>query len=295
MPNNAIKSLSTGKFLFSYSPNRVKISIINLNKEVLLTLHERILLEHKNLEKKIQSLKNQLLTLPDGKLIVTRNKNHYKWYVSDGKTSTYLPKKQRRLAEQLALKKYLTLELEDALQKKTALGYYLRHHPCDSDNAKKLLTEIPEFQTLLSSHFNPHSQESDNWMHSAYEKNNNFPEQLTHQTGFGYAVRSKSELLIDYALHVNNIPFRYEAALTLENTTLYPDFTIKLPETDKIIYWEHFGLMDDPAYCKNVLSKLKLYMSNGIIPNINLITTYETGNEPLDTKQVNDMIQLFLK
>ena len=197
MPNNAIKSLSTGKFLFSYSPNRVKISIITLNKEVLLTLHERILLEHKNLEKKIQSLKNQLLTLPDGKLIVTRNKNHYKWYVSDGKTSTYLPKKQRRLAEQLALKKYLTLELE--------------------------------------------------------------------------------------------------AALTLENTTLYPDFTIKLPETDKIIYWEHFGLMDDPAYCKNVLSKLKLYMSNGIIPNINLITTYETGNEPLDTKQVNDMIQLFLK
>jgi len=240
-------------------------------------------------------LQNQLLTFPEGKLIIARNNSHYKWYLSDGKTSTYLPKKQRRLAEQLALKKYLSLELEDSIQEKTALDFYLRHHKCDSGKSRKLLTEIPEFQALLSSHFNPQSQELNNWMHATYERNNYFPEQLTHQTGFGYAVRSKSELLIDYALHVNNIPFRYEAALTLENTTLYPDFTIKHPKNNKIIYWEHFGMMDDPAYCKNVLSKLKLYISNDIIPNINLITTCETKNEPLDTKLVNDMIQLFLK
>ena len=240
-------------------------------------------------------MQKQLLTLPEGKLIFARNGSTYKWYLSDGKTSTYLPKKQRHLAEQLALKKYLSLELEDAIQEKTALDFYLRHHNSNSGKAKKLLTEIPEFQTLLSSHFTPTNQELNHWMHSAYEHNTNYPEQLTHQTGFGYAVRSKSELLIDYALHANNIPFRYEAALTLNNTTIYPDFTIKHPKTEKIIYWEHFGMMDDPSYYKNIFPKLKLYVANGIIPNTNLIITCETKDEPLDTKQINDMIQIFLQ
>lgn len=240
-------------------------------------------------------MQERLQTLPEGKLIVSRNDTTYKWYLSNGKTSTYLPKKQRPLAEQLALKKYLSLELEDALQEKSALDFYLRHHDTNSGKARKLLTEIPEFQTLLSSYFNPQDQELNDWMHSAYKRSEKFPEQLTHQTGFGYAVRSKSELLIDYALRANNIPFRYEEALTLDNTIIYPDFTIKHPKTKEIIYWEHFGMMDDPAYYNKNLPKLKLYVSNGIIPNINLITTYETKDEPLDTKQVNDMIHIFLQ
>ena len=233
-------------------------------------------------------------TLPDGKLIFTRNQNRYKWYLNNGKTTKYLPKKQRHLAEKLALKKFISLELKDAISEKTALDFYLRHHNSNFGKSRKLLAEIPEFQTLLSSYFNPKNKDFNNWMHSSYERNTKHSEQLTHQTGFGYAVRSKSELLIDYALHVNNIPFRYECALTLNNTTIYPDFTIMHPKTGEFIYWEHFGMMDDPSYYKNVFSKLNLYVSNGIIPNINLITTYETKDYPLDTKQINDMISMFL-
>ena len=264
-------------------------------KEDIITLYERILLEHKNLEKQIKLLQEQLRSFPKGKLIFTRNKGYYKWYLSDGKSLTYLPKKQRPLAEKLALKKFLLLELEDAIHEKAALDFYLRHHDNNSGKARKLLAEIPEFQTLLSSHFNPQNEELNNWMHATYEHNPKHPEQLTHQTGFGYAVRSKSELLIDYALHVNNIPFRYECALELSNTTIYPDFTIIHPKTGQIIYWEHFGMMDDPAYYKHAFSKLNLYVANGIIPNINLITTYETKAIPLDAKQINDMINLYLQ
>ena len=36
-----------------------------------------------------------------------------------------------------------------------------------------------------------------------------------------------------------NIPFRYECALTLGNTTVYPDFTIMHPNTGELIYREH--------------------------------------------------------
>ena len=132
-------------------------------------------------------------------------------------------------------------------------------------------------------------------MNSPFEHNPKYPEQLTHQTGFGYSVRSKSELLIDFALHAHKIPFRYECALSLGNSTIYPDFTIRHPVSGKLIYWEHFGKMDDPTYAQHVDSKLSLYISNGIVPNINLITTYETKQSPLDTKQIEAMIQLLLQ
>lgn len=261
----------------------------------IITLYEKILREHENLEKQIKLLQEQLRSLPEGKLIFTHSKGYYKWYQSDGKALTYLPKRQRPLAEKLALKKFLSLELEDAIHEKTALDFYLRHHDNNSGKARKLLVEIPEFQALLSSHFYPQNKDLNHWMQSAYERNPKHPEQLTHQTGFGYAVRSKSELLIDYVLRANNIPFRYECALELGGNTIYPDFTILHPQTGELIYWEHFGMMDDPAYYKNVFSKLNLYAANGILPNINLITTYETKEIPLDTKQINDMINMYLQ
>ena len=92
-----------------------------------------------------------------------------------------------------------------------------------------------------------------------------------------YFLCSKSEALIDMALFSHLIPFRYECELSLGTHILYPDFTIRHPKTDDIYYWEHFGLMDNPSYCQNVSFKLQQYSLNGIIPSIQLITTYETG------------------
>ena len=61
-------------------------------KEVTSTLYERILSEAQKLDKQIASLQTQLEPLPKGKLVCTHNKNRYKWYLSDGKNVTYLPK-----------------------------------------------------------------------------------------------------------------------------------------------------------------------------------------------------------
>lgn len=103
--------------LFTSSEKSAKITLSKI-KEEITTLYERILSEAKKLDKQIASLQTQLSTLPEGKLVCTRNKNRYKWYLSNGKNVTYLPKSQRHLAEQLALKKYLTLALEDATHEK---------------------------------------------------------------------------------------------------------------------------------------------------------------------------------
>ncbi len=259
-----------------------------------LTIYEQILSEHQRLSNQINSLQSQLKAFPTGKLVCTRNASRYKWYRSNGKKSTYIPKKQKGLAEQLAIKKYLTCLLEDSLHEQKALEFYLRHHAPGMGKAEQLLTTPSEFQALLSNHFKPADQEKLLWMNSPYERNPNYPEQLTHRTYSGYYVRSKSELLIDMALRTHKLPFRYECALELEDVVLYPDFTILHPLSGEYIYWEHFGIMDDPDYRQSFYSKIRLYTSHGIIPNINLLTTFETKQHPLDTEQIEHTIQTFL-
>lgn len=67
----------------------------------------------KSLEKKINNLSKQIKQCPEGKLICARNSKWIKWYISDGKTLTYLPKSERKLAEKLAKKEYLTEQLKE--------------------------------------------------------------------------------------------------------------------------------------------------------------------------------------
>ena len=99
--------------------------------------------------------------------------------------------------------------------------------------------------------------------------------------------------MIDMLLYQNQIPFRYECALTLGNTLLHPDFTIRHPATGEYYYWEHFGLMDQPVYASNAFSKLRLYAENGILPGIHLITTYETLEHPLSMEMVEKIIKYY--
>lgn len=183
--------------------------------------------------------------------------------------------------------------LKELTHEKRALDFYLNHHTDYSEEAEHLLTEISGYQELLSPFFKPLSKELSDWMHAPYERNQNFPEHLIHKASSGNLVRSKSEAFIDFFLYTNRIPFRYECKLSLGDTVLYPDFTIRHPATGALYYWEHFGRMDDPSYAKNAYSKLELYTSHGIIPSIQLITTFETAASPLNMEMVEKIIEYY--
>lgn len=256
-------------------------------------IYEKMCSERKRLEQEISSLQARIQELPEGKLICTSHKNYTKWYQSDGHHSTYIPKKNKELAAQLAEKKYLSMQLTNFLQEQKAIDFYLRHHASDINSADQFLTEDSPYFELLSHQFTPTSQELYNWMTQPYERNSAYPGQCIHKTTSGIFVRSKSESLIAMLLHINKIPFRYECALHLDDTTIFPDFTIRHPQTGHTFYWEHFGMMDNPNYCKNAFSKLERYTSSGIIPSIHLITTYETQNHPLDSGIVENLIKLY--
>ena len=150
--------------------------------------------------------------------------------------------------------------------------------------------KTPNIKELIKPYFTPLSEDLYEWMNSAYETNLNYPEHLVHKSTSGHLLRSKTEAIIDMFLYQNQIPFRYECALHLGETTLFPDFTIRHPKSGDLYYWEHFGLMDNPSYVQNTYSKLQLYTTYGIIPTIQLITTYETKDHPIDVDTISKII-----
>lgn len=227
--------------------------------------------------------------MPPGKLICSQNGKYQKWYQSDGQRKTYIPKAHRQLAETLAVKKYLTFLLADLENEKRAIQLYLRYSPVQKKSQQ--LLDFPEYQKLLKPYFKPKNEELYEWSNASYEKNSNYPEQLIHNCISGNIVRSKSETMIDTSLFIHKIPFRYECALTLGEATIYPDFTICHPKTGEVYYWEHFGLMDNPTYSKNANLKLQQYASHGIIPTIQLITTYETKQHPLTAEKIEKIVE----
>ena len=157
-----------------------------------------------------------------------------------------------------------------------------------------MLLDTSCYSKHLESYFKPISTEIQKWMEAPYEKNSKHPENLKHISLFGHKVRSKSESLIDLCLQNYNIPFRYECALHLDEYTFYPDFMIWSPRDNCIIYWEHFGMMDDAKYANHVFNKLQIFSQYGYIPTINLITTFETKENPLTYDMVENVIKMYL-
>ncbi len=161
--------------------------------------------------------------------------------------------------------------------------------------ADNFLANSPEFQKLIAPYFTPISQELSDWMNHPYDKNPYHSENLVLKSISGNLLRSKSESIIDMLLYQTKTPYRYECQLLLGEKILYPDFTIRHPVTGKFYYWEHFGQIDNPEYYPKACSKIQLYISHGIIPSINLITTFETSKIPLTSEVVYKIIEHYFK
>lgn len=168
---------------------------------------------------------------------------------------------------------------------------FLTTHFNQIKKSQLLLENNSEYQALLSPYFKPISEELSQWIKEPYERNQNHPEQLLHKSISGNILRSKSESMVDTSLFLHKIPFRYECALTLGETTIFPDFTISHPKTGETIYWEHFGVIDNPNYSKNAYQKMQLYTNYGIIPSYQLITTFETKEQPLTGYFIEKVIE----
>jgi len=125
-------------------------------------------------------------------------------------------------------------------------------------------------------------------------------EELKHVTARGEKVRSKSELVIANQLAARGIPYGYEVALSIDGSTIYPDFTIER-ETGERYFWEHAGMLADANYRERWDQKRHWYTQHGIYPadegggpNGTLIATYDGPKDGVSSTQIDYLIQTVL-
>ena len=264
-----------------------------------MTLQERMLMEKERLENEIMILKERIHAAPEGTLVFLKNGSREKFYrqfpeVTDSGSPKriYIGKKDAALLLDLAKKSIDKKSLQDTVRKLKAVNSFLSSSKITVDNRFEKLQKSRTFRDIIANETYTFSNDLQRWIESDFPKNPDHPENLIIPAAGNIMVRSKSEAFIAYALHDHGIPFRYECALELgKYLILYPDFTIKHPDTGKIIIWEHFGLMDDPVYARKAAYKVKTYMEHGFIPNQNLLMTFESAGTPFDFEKVLFIIE----
>ncbi len=209
----------------------------------------------------------------------------------------YLPKAERAQAELLAQQTYDRQVLKVMKQEQEALTA-----------AQKAYAQVTEFyediylqmglqrQALVTPIAPTAEQKVEAWLAEPYPSMTNYAESANYLTEHGEYVRSKSELMIADRLYHAGIPYKYECPLELraesgKASRFYPDFTIYLPEQDKELYWEHFGLMSDADYLAHAISKLSFYQRVGLFQSGQLILTFEAQSTNLDPKEITEIIE----
>ena len=203
----------------------------------------------------------------------------------------YLPKTETPLIRQLALRKLLELRMEDLSNELKTIEAYLGRFQRGCCRAERYYASAG-ISELVNPMIEESRQQIVDWQNASYEKSDYRPEDLTVPTLGGFNVRSKSEALIADVLIERGIPFRYENVQLIGQRKYSPDFTILHPATSGIIIWEHFGMMDSSTYQSEYWTKMSRYMNNGYLPYVNLITTFETRENPFDIHNANRIVKM---
>ena len=188
-------------------------------------LKKLLLKEQKELEMICSKVENELKSVPEGNLRISKDKNKVRYYhcVEDNE-GTYISKIDSELPKLHTQRQLLVTPIEPIWEKELARWYDSEYH------GKEFYEGTAEIVT---------------------EK--------------GERVRSKSEKILADYFYRNNILYQYEKPLYLKGYgTIYPDFTFLSKKTRKEIYWEHEGMMDKPEYAKSAVKKIESYQRNGI-------------------------------
>ena len=75
--------------------------------------YQKLLGRKNQIESQLIALKKEIEGLPSGELHLSRNGDYTKWFNHYDGRIEYIPKKQRGLAEQLAIRKYKTALMKE--------------------------------------------------------------------------------------------------------------------------------------------------------------------------------------
>lgn len=246
-----------------------------------------------NQEKLLKAYTERIQSLPKGTLISKFNGEVKEYYFTESKARkrTYVNKNNEKLIYDLKVRKHLDIAIERMernlrLQKAVLKGY----KPYDYGSLSSAVSKSYRFDE-------GHKPGEKDLKHQTKKIGQN----PLHGTSTGLKVRSKSEVIIVETLNSRDMDFRYEESLMLIQTdgkrqVVHPDFTFETAFGEKV-YWEHFGMLSDDRYRSNALEKFALYISNNIMPGINLFITSDYLDGSLDVNSIvrtAEMIQSML-
>lgn len=252
--------------------------------------------EIKYLDKLIEKTQESLSHAPKGTLNIDRSSGHAEYYMrltgSEVKR-VYIAKYNLALAKALAQKDYDKKLLKKLKERRTALARCASAcPPWSPDSVYYGLSK--ERQSLVVPVVTTDVQFAQEWQDTPYTGKGFADDSGSYYTERGERVRSKSEVIIANLLYHMEIPYRYEFPLKTGEKILYPDFTVLDVKRRRIIFAEHFGMIDNPEYAKNFLWKINFYAVNGIIQGKNLITTFEGTDTQLDIRSFKEQLEYVL-
>ena len=255
-------------------------------------LKKMLLKEQKELEMICSKVENELKSVPEGNLRISKDKNKVRYYhcVEDNE-ETYISKIDSELPKLLAQKKYNQSVLKKAKARLRQIERITRDY--SDDEIEKIYTSMHTQRQLLVTPIEPiWEKELARWYDSEYHGKEFYEGTAEIVTEKGERVRSKSEKILADYFYRNNILYQYEKPLYLKGYgTVYPDFTFLSKKTRKEIYWEHEGMMDKPEYAKSAVKKIESYQRNGIHLGERLILTFETELTVLNSQIVEELAQ----
>lgn len=278
-------------------------------EEIIITYLQE---EKLRLEKMLLSAEHDKNNAPEGCLRVARSGQHQEFYHRKSKQErggSYIPKDKIDVAQALAQKTYAEKFIKTVAPKLNLIDSLLNEYENDSyEEVYGRQTEIR--QHLIKPYIIEDTEFAKRWLEIPYEPNPKFPEKKDQKTANGEWVRSKSEVIIADNLKMLGIPYKYEAPVKIPGTSdgdafhamvespptlIYPDFTCLNVRRRKLVYIEHFGIMDSPEYRdKEFFWKLRNYENAGIIQGKNFIMTFEDDEHTFNFSNYRQAIEELL-
>ena len=165
---------------------------------------------------------------------------------------------------------------------------FFRDRNCPRVPADFFRSDSP-YRQLILSYLSGKYAELIDWYNGEFKQNKDHPEGLLFPVKLGYKVRSKSEVIIADRLYEEGILFHYEEIRPEFGENNTPDCYIQIMSPERYA-WEHFGAVDKENYFYRNKAKISEYQDRHWFPGINMITTYETRNQPLSEEMVDHKI-----
>lgn len=232
---------------------------------------------------------------PPGNVRGSKCGNSIQFYYYDEFTEKrngeYIPKRDREKARKIVEKEYLQKLKKTCMERKTEIERAMQ--VLVNTEPQKVFSSMPEVkQQILSKVLVDDKEYADIWQNKSYS-NKPFPENYPEiYTDRGERVRSKTEKIIADKLYREGIAYHYEEPLFLKGYgEVYPDFRLLNMNTREEIILEHLGRMDDMEYVEKALRKIRLYERNGYFLGKQLFITFETAQEPFDSRIFENMLK----